>query len=388
MALSTELHPERLQLDQLLLDPNNPRLIGVTGSMSDALPDSVAADPDVQAELQSRLKREMGLESLIEKIKANGFLPIDRIVVRPASGSDRKYVVLEGNRRVASLRIVIEDTIAMAEMDDDRRDSLSELDVLVYDGSDPMISWSIQGLRHIEGVREWGPFQRAAFLSSLSERHDMPVTKIAKLAGLRPNVSNKLVRAYRGLRQAQEDPDWGEEVGEEDFAIFHEAVFAKNHSELWKWLDWDDAKGRFDEEENLSILLSLVKDDENGDGRPVIQRVNPDLRDHFQKLLAEPESDRLVEQLRSKESSLSQLIQQLTQDHVRDDLADVEHALDRLRSLANAADILPTPGIVATGKVDEVLQILDAISEVVGVQQRALAGAAGTASMASTSDDG
>jgi hypothetical protein len=374
MTLASELRPARLRLEQLLLDPNNPRLMGATGDLSDHVADSVALDRDVQGELQARLRQEMGLDSLIEKIKANGFLPIDRIVVRPCDDTDDMYIVLEGNRRVASLRSLKSDAIALAAMADDRRTSIEEFDVLIYEGNDPMISWSIQGLRHIEGVREWGPFQRAAFLSSLAERHGMAVTAIAKLAGLRPNVSNKLVRAYGGLRQAQQDADWGTDIGEEDFAIFHEAVFAKNHSELWKWLDWDDNSGYFRNEENLGTLLSLVKE-EGEDGRPAIPRVNPDLRDHFQKLLAEPDRDRYIEQLRSGEFSLSQLTQQIAQDDVVEDLRNVQHAIDRLKSLAGAADLLPIPEILEAERASEVLASLKEIIRRVTIQIDALQGA-------------
>jgi hypothetical protein len=380
VSLVEQLESLNVAPDQLLLDPNNPRLLGVAPTDAAAsLPDTVALDSDVQAELVARLKREVGIDSLVEKIRSNGFLPIDRVVVRPCRDSDGQFVVLEGNRRIAALKTILRESLSLAELSEDIRATFSEIDVLVYHGDDPMIAWSIQGLRHIEGVKEWGPFQRAAFLASLAERHEMPVTQIARLAGLRPNISNRLVRSYQGLRQAQEDPDWGTEIDEPDFAIFNEAIFAKNHSELWKWLEWNDSENTFENEENLSVLLALLKD-EQADGRPVIQRVNPDLRDHFQRVLASDDRDALIEDLRSGNTTIAKVNQQLTEDDLTHDLQDVDHSIQRLRDLAAAVEILPMPAIVAASRSYEIEAELLALQRTVAVQLGALAGASAQSS--------
>ena len=50
--------------------------------------------------------RGHGVTELQYSILRNGFLPLDRIVVRPISGSNGKYVVVEGTRRLAALRFL------------------------------------------------------------------------------------------------------------------------------------------------------------------------------------------------------------------------------------------------------------------------------------------
>src|SRR4051794_29176251 len=97
------LKPAQVDWDALYLDPNNPRLAGMSESV--VVPDEAITDARIQADLASNL-REVGISDITDKIKSLGFLQIDRIVVRPIVGQDGAYVVLEGNRRVAALRSI------------------------------------------------------------------------------------------------------------------------------------------------------------------------------------------------------------------------------------------------------------------------------------------
>ena len=62
------------------------------------------ASESAQKETMRLLKAE-SLSELIKSIKSNGFLPIERIVVSP-HGEDGFYLVIEGNRRVAALKMI------------------------------------------------------------------------------------------------------------------------------------------------------------------------------------------------------------------------------------------------------------------------------------------
>ncbi len=84
--------PARLRIDQLLLDTGNPR-IGEASSQHDAL-QKVLDD------------QEEKLFELAQHITTEGMSPIDRLLVlREKKGSDR-FVALEGNRRVAALKVL------------------------------------------------------------------------------------------------------------------------------------------------------------------------------------------------------------------------------------------------------------------------------------------
>ncbi len=86
------MKPIRVRIGQLLLDTDNPR-IGAAGSQHDAL-QKVLDD------------QEEKLFELASSIAAEGMSPIDRLLVlREKQGSNR-YIALEGNRRVAALKIL------------------------------------------------------------------------------------------------------------------------------------------------------------------------------------------------------------------------------------------------------------------------------------------
>ena len=102
-ALNKYLDPQDIKLEQLYLDPNNPRFQEYA---SDETPDSKITEPEVQSNALAKLSKNFGSDKLKENMKANGFLPIDRVVARRIDGAEDAYVVLEGNRRIAAAKSV------------------------------------------------------------------------------------------------------------------------------------------------------------------------------------------------------------------------------------------------------------------------------------------
>src|SRR5580698_2054927 len=100
--LANLLAPINVSLNDLLLDPNNPRFTEL-GQDLDAVPEVRFGEPRVQEEAYTRMKTaRFEVPELRDTIKNLGFLPMDRIVVRPWRGVEAqppKYVVIEGNRR-------------------------------------------------------------------------------------------------------------------------------------------------------------------------------------------------------------------------------------------------------------------------------------------------
>lgn len=87
----TEGHKD-LRIDQLLLDVANPRFEAV-GGQREAL-QSVINDQGSK------------LAKLAQSIAERGLNPMDRLLVAPSKGAPSKFVVREGNRRIAALKIL------------------------------------------------------------------------------------------------------------------------------------------------------------------------------------------------------------------------------------------------------------------------------------------
>jgi hypothetical protein len=115
------LKPIDVKLDQLLLDPNNPRFAEFDEN-SNQVPEIRFAEDKIKKDTYERMK-EFDVSELRDNMKAVGFLPMDRIVIREWAGNKSSkenplYVVIEGNRRVTALKWLM-------ELNDKGRETLS-----------------------------------------------------------------------------------------------------------------------------------------------------------------------------------------------------------------------------------------------------------------------
>src|SRR5689334_11896778 len=100
-----------VQFDDLLLDPNNPRLGREDKDKLGYKDPGAIADPKVQRELELVIKKEYGkgdnskkFDELMQLILDQGWLPVDPIIVWEHPKKKGKYIVVEGNTRTAALR--------------------------------------------------------------------------------------------------------------------------------------------------------------------------------------------------------------------------------------------------------------------------------------------
>lgn len=352
------LSPTTIAWNEVYLDPHNPRLTELElGEEPAKVPDKDIPNEDLQADLLGRLRTKIGIDDLVDKMKKLGFLTIDRIVVRPLSGTPG-YVVLEGNRRVAAVRNMMSNPKLLLTLDQTVRDSFTEFEVLVYNGDNPDIAWELQGLRHIGGVKPWGPFQQARFLVEMQQRHDMPPADVAQIAGVGRTTAARLIRSYYGFLQAAQDEDYGDQIAEQDFSVFQEAIFHKKNSAIWEWLEWDDESKGFKQEDRLGVLLGLLKDKADGD-QPRIPRVNPDLRDKFSRVLARPEIlARFMDGELSLDGAMTEIVMEDGKKPPVESLVDLEAQVERLTEMQNYLITLPIPKIVQEHRGDEFRALL------------------------------
>lgn len=335
------LTPDKKDTQNIALDPQNPRLLDLGLGRADVVPDENILDPELQESLQSDIEK-IGIEDIKPKIRRFGYLPIDRVVVRRLDGTDDKYVVLEGNRRIAAIKSFQPNELAA--MDDKIRESLQQIPVLIYEGNDPDIAWHIQGFRHITSVKNWGPYQQAKFLSLQLEKGDgTTITDVAKAAGIGRNIASRLVRSFHGFEQARETTDHGEDLQDNDFAYFREAIFHKLGSATSEWLEWDDNNRKFTHEDNLNKLVQLIKEKQGDPPLPRITRAI-DLRDKFPYLL-NTDSARELQQFIDGNISLDQAYEHAKSEtderQTIRDLSKVDYQFDRLEELHSIIQTLP-----------------------------------------------
>jgi hypothetical protein len=336
--LLKDLKSETLKLNQLFLNPNNPRIIGKTRKKS--IPIKRALEEKVQESILTEMKEE-GLNDLIEKIVKVGFLPIDRVVVKPIE--DSKYIVLEGNRRISSLRIITDEyTRGLRTIPNHLVKSLDKIEALIYTGSDLNIEWLLQGIRHINGVKEWGSLQQAKYLVEMKENKHLRPTELDQMTGLgRNSIANK-IRSYKGWIQANEIYEG--DVLEEHFSLFSEAIFAR--PAIKEWLKWNNETEKFQDEDNFTLILNWFIGDDK-DKRRFTRAL--DVRDVMSKLLQKENIELLDKFLNDEECSVEEIKYELNQKSAEKDAMkkqlDAHTRLEEIDKISSIINTLPIKAI-------------------------------------------
>lgn len=211
----TNYRPKLLQikvpLQQLLLDPNNPRILS-----DSAVPEDQFADPGVQVQADKRMKEgKFELEELKFSIIKNGWQPVDMIFVKKLKAN--QYVVLEGNRRLTALR-----DIKTEDLTPELKASIDPLEVLEVMGTKDLEESRAQvsyllGVRHHGSLKKWGAFARAhniferylrigAMTDASFKWNEDAAIKVADTLGLDVEEVQTRLQVYRVMKQLEDCP--------------------------------------------------------------------------------------------------------------------------------------------------------------------------------------
>lgn len=131
---------ERIELKDLLLDVRNPRLaeLGITPSAT-------------QFDLVKALWEEMAVEEVAMSIAYSGYFDYEPLFVEPTSGG--KYIVIEGNRRLAAVMLLVDVSLRqrvkatkLPPISKEDADALRKLPVIVTTRQE---SWRYLGFKHV-----------------------------------------------------------------------------------------------------------------------------------------------------------------------------------------------------------------------------------------------
>lgn len=264
-----ELEAIAVSVKNLFLDPNNPRFFDE--GKERRIAEEKITDETEQSNTQDHLIEKFGIEELFNSILRNGFLPLDRIVVRPIQGQPEMYVAVEGNRRLAALKLLhqriedneISETNAPPEYLEKLKEKTNQIEVLLYKGSENDISWILQGIRHISGIKDWEPALRARLVAEQIDEAGLNFTEAAQKFGLTAVNVGRLYRAFKALQQMKGDTEYGPKYRNEYYSLFEEAY---KNTKVRQWLGWDEERKIFTNEDKLKQFYSwIVPDEEHED---------------------------------------------------------------------------------------------------------------------------
>ena len=183
---------EHVNLASLELDPKNPRL-----------PLRLQNITNLQ-KIVDWMLTDASLIELMLAIGSNGFFPGEPLlVVKEGSG---KFIVVEGNRRLASLLLlndIVEPTIqigSVRQVKDQTSERPNQIPVIIFDDRKEIEKYL--GFRHVTGVKEWSPLAKARYLKSvMSSIADGEVTQkqyreLAKQIGSKRPYVQRLIVSY------------------------------------------------------------------------------------------------------------------------------------------------------------------------------------------------
>lgn len=281
-----------LPINSLLFDPNNYRFQDLAGFV--AAEEDRFAEPTVQDRAYRRIRDDGSLIRLKNSILRNGLLPVERVVVRPYPAADGKFLVLEGNRRLAALRWIGEDHAAGVGIRPDVIAALEQVPVVVVENLDaePAFQAALMGIRHVSGIKEWGGYQRAKLVADLRDKYRLETAEIAERLAMSAQEVNRRYRAFKALQQMIDDEEYSTRAGTELYPIFHEALAIPLVRE---WLGWNHTTNEFTNREELQQFYGLITaPDEDG-----VEAQEPKLASYTQvrelkEILPNPEATRIL----------------------------------------------------------------------------------------------
>jgi hypothetical protein len=147
--------------------------------------------------------RHADVSELLVSISQSGWMPFDDMVVM-ASG--KKYTVLEGNRRLAALKLFTVDEyskqlgIKLPAPNDEIRKTFEKVTVKVVNSREAARAFI--GFKHVNGPHKWDAYAKAKFATDwLDAEGDLE--DVALTLGDNNNTVRRLVVGFRVLEQAK-----------------------------------------------------------------------------------------------------------------------------------------------------------------------------------------
>lgn len=242
-----------LALSSLYLDPNNYRFIDHQDYRK--VPEARFTDEDVQRRTQRLIlgPSEESVMDLLASLRQNGWLDVEPVHVRRLA--DREYLVVEGNRRIATLK-------HLQRRWQDSTGRLGKLDpaifenvpCILYEEHDNFHQLVVMGLHHISGKARWPAVNQARLMKRLRDEYKKAPDEICNSLGVSKREFNLSVRTL-ALADVYRESDYGDQFTSDMFNLFREVLKAPS---LRTWLAWNDDLERAQNSANLERLFSWL----------------------------------------------------------------------------------------------------------------------------------
>lgn len=229
----------------------------------------------------------MGVEEIVLSIKASGFF-----VNEPLIGilEDGQKIVLEGNRRLAAVKCILNPSIAdfigmnknSLRVSQDVQTSIEEIPIIfVHNRED---AWKFIGFKHINGPSKWGSYAKAQYISQIKNEFNIELEDIASQIGDTHKTVQKLYQGLQVIEQAENYKVFDRTDIKASRLYFSHLYTGLTYEGYRKFIGIDGIPESTvnpvpeDKKEELGELLTWIYGSKRRDINPVIQSQNPDIR--------------------------------------------------------------------------------------------------------------
>jgi hypothetical protein len=272
---------KKVNIDLLDFDRANPRFT----------PDKQPEDGSDEA-IIGLLDRHSDLGELVQSIAYNGYISIEPIIVY--AKSDR-LIVLEGNRRLAAVKVLLDTElaanckIATPAVSEELRPTLEE--VLVYRVEDEDGARDLIGFKHINGPQSWDAYAKALYAmrwldGERSKQDGLSLSQIAQRMGDKHDTLHRMVTAAYAIRQAEDDEIYDLDDRTKHHFSFSHLYTALSYPEFTTFLGMERMARSADPQErpvpadraqDLRQMLVWLYGSKRDDKEPVVQNQARDL---------------------------------------------------------------------------------------------------------------
>ncbi len=197
--MTTSNQVEFIPLKNLSLDYDNPRL-----------PSQIRKDKDLE-EIINWMLLDASIVELMLAIGQSGFFIGESLLVVKEG---RKYVVIEGNRRLTASMLLSKPSLAtvhtkkIEKVLEETTQRPKELPCIVFDDRKEITKYL--GYRHVTGVKAWGVLAKARYLMQMLEQtqstnFEKQCRELAKSIGSRSDYVRKLLIAYKLYEEIEDE---------------------------------------------------------------------------------------------------------------------------------------------------------------------------------------
>ncbi|WKL57393.1 ParB N-terminal domain-containing protein [Asticcacaulis sp. ZE23SCel15] len=326
---------EKVPVELLDFDVNNPRFT------PDKAP-TTSNDDDVVLQLA----RSADLAELVQSISTSGYINIEPLIVLERNG---RFAVLEGNRRLAAVKVLRNDDLAarakltLPPFDEAKRSTLETL--LCYRVATEADARDLIGFKHINGPQQWDAFAKARFAARWLDDENkigsgITLADISGRMGDQHMTIHRMVTAKFVLDQAERDAVYSIDDRKKRSFSFSHLYTGLAYDEFTSYLGMarpdrsqDPSRDPVPREkyEELRNVLTWLYGSKDRDIAPVVASQNPDLN-RLREVLGSKVATKVLEERASLDEAVvaGTPLNLRFEEHLITANAELQHAVTAL----------------------------------------------------------